>query len=130
MHDGLLHADAKFLPRRSHKQGSGLIFLSGLLCDGDESSLLDCVTTRNQFPGTFSCPHSQDVAIECTGINYMFFVLSIRCPFLQTLTSVLRKMEDATRPVPTLSGVTSVVATVAIYSTRMDEAVIVSNKLL
>ncbi len=41
--------------------------------------------------------------------------------------SVLGTMDDATRPVPTLSGATSAVARVAIYSTRMGEAVIVST---
>ncbi len=64
-----LYVDAEFRPRGSHDQGFGSIFLSGLLCNGDESSLLDCVTTRNQPPGTSSCQHSQDVAIQCTGIG-------------------------------------------------------------
>ncbi len=47
----------------------------------------------------------------------------------QTWTSVLRTMEGVTRPVPTLSGATSVVARVAICSTRMAKAVTVSKVL-
>ncbi len=43
--------------------------------------------------------------------------------------SVLRTMEGATRPVPTLSGATSVVARVAICSIRMGGAVTVSTVL-
>ena len=124
----ILNVDAEFLPRGSHEQGSGSIFLSNLLCNGDESSLLNCVTTRNQPPGTFSCQHSQDVAIECTGIYIQQAIpLPTLSPSSQTLMSVLRTMEGATRPVPTLSGATSVVARVAIYSTRMGEAAIVST---
>ncbi len=123
----ILIVDAKFLPRGSHEQGSGSIFLSNLLCNSDESSLLDCVTTRNQPPGTFSCQYSQDVAIECTGIYIVSYTITYTVPSSQTLMSVLRKTEDATRPVPTLSGATSVVARVAIYSTRMEEAATVST---
>ena len=83
----LLFADAEFLLRGNHEEGSGSVFLSGLLCIGDESSLLDCVTARNQLPGTFSCPHSQDVAIECTGL---FFVYNYRIIVLHTLSVPLR----------------------------------------
>ena len=39
-------------------------------------------------------------------------------------------MEDATRLVPTLSGATSAVARMAIYSARMDEAAIVSTPMI
>ncbi len=48
-------------------------------------------------------------------------------PSSQTLMSVLRIMEDATRTVPTLSGATSAVVRMAIYSTKMREAVMVSS---
>ncbi len=57
---------------------------------------------------------------------YIGYTITYAVRSSQTLTSVLRTMEGATRPVPTLSGTTSAVAGVAIYSTRMDEAVIVS----
>ena len=60
---------AQLLPSGSNGQGSGPIFLSDLLCSGIESNLLDCVTQRSQPPGTFSCDHSQDVAVSCKGIN-------------------------------------------------------------
>ncbi len=41
--------------------------------------------------------------------------------------SVLETMEDATRLVPTQSGATSVIARVAICSTKMGEAAMVST---
>ena len=42
--------------------------------------------------------------------------------------SVYQTMEDVTRPVPTLLGATSVVVGVAIHSTRMITAVMVSKQ--
>ncbi len=71
-----LSSDSEFLDRGSHEQGSGPVFLSVLFCDGDESSLLECPTSQNQPPGTFSCQHSQDVAIKCTGIAFNFVILT------------------------------------------------------
>ncbi len=69
----LLSSDSEFLERGSQEQGSGPVFLSVLFCDGDESSLLECPTSQNQPPGTFSCQHSQDVAIKCTGIAFILY---------------------------------------------------------
>ncbi len=123
-------ADTAFLPRGTVEQGSGPIFFSGLLCTGQESDLQDCSLYSNQPPSTFSsCQHSQDVAVRCTGKKLMvvhLIVLPNTVPSSQTLMSVLRIMEDATRTVPTLSGATSAVVRVAIYSTRMGEGVTVS----
>ena len=69
--------DSEFLARGSHEEGSGPVFLSVLFCDGDESSLSECPTSRNQPPGTFTCQHDQDVAIQCSG---MFLIFS--CTFI------------------------------------------------
>ncbi len=43
---------------------TGPVFLDRLLCEGSESSLLDC---PNVQLGVVTCPHSQDVAVRCTG---------------------------------------------------------------
>ena len=44
--------------------GTGPVFLDQFLCEGSENSLLDC---PNVELGVVSCPHSQDVAVRCTG---------------------------------------------------------------
>ena len=43
---------------------SGPIFLDRLLCQGTESSLLNCPSVQL---GVVTCTHSQDVAVRCTG---------------------------------------------------------------
>lgn len=43
---------------------TGPVFLDRFLCEGSESSLLDC---PNVQLGVVTCPHSQDVAVSCTG---------------------------------------------------------------
>ncbi len=81
-------ADAAFLPRGTVAQGSGPIFFSGLLCNGQESDLQDCSLYSNQPPTTFSsCQHSQDVAVRCTGKNLMVpFILNyISCSILSDI---------------------------------------------
>ena len=68
--------------------------------------------------------------MRCTGKKLMVvhhIALPNTVPSSQTLTSVLKIMEDATRPVPTLSVATSAVVRVAIYSTKMREDVMVSS---
>ena len=47
--------------------GSGLdqIWLDNSICDGDESSLLDCNTNSI---GQHNCNHSEDAGVRCNGI--------------------------------------------------------------
>ena len=47
--------------------GSGPIFLDEVHCSGTEISLLEC----NRFTplGVHMCQHSQDVGVDCEGIN-------------------------------------------------------------
>ena len=58
---------AVFLNRGSIEVGTGPIYLSELICTGDESSLLDCSRRRHQPIGLQTCDHNQDVAVRCTG---------------------------------------------------------------
>ena len=54
----------------SYGEGHGPIFLADLNCIGTESSLFDRSCTLGQHPSTFSCSHSQDVAVRCAGMVY------------------------------------------------------------
>ena len=48
--------------------GSGPIFLSNLMCEGNEKTLLECTTS---LIGLHSCDHTQDVWVECRGNKYI-----------------------------------------------------------
>ncbi|XP_077594333.1 neurotrypsin-like [Stigmatopora nigra] len=45
-------------------QGTGLILLDDIHCDGSESSLLDC---RHGIWGRTDCSHAEDVGVRCRG---------------------------------------------------------------
>ena len=47
-------------------EGIGSILLDNLMCEGHESSLLDCVTSEDI--GTHNCEHSEDAGVRCEGI--------------------------------------------------------------
>ena len=51
--------------RAVYGSGIGSIFLDDLLCEGTESSLLEC-PTRND--GLHNCNHSEDAGVQCEGI--------------------------------------------------------------
>ena len=60
-------------------QGSGIILLSGVTCNGTEASLLLCQHS-NSIIGSTSCSHTSDVAISCSsgkGLNLYFGMLDI-----------------------------------------------------
>ncbi len=61
------YVDAVFLNRGSVEDGTGPLYLSELVCTGDESSLLDCGRWRHQPIGLQTCGHDQDVAVRCMG---------------------------------------------------------------
>ena len=44
--------------------GSGPIYLDNVICQGDESSLLEC--QRNPI-GEHNCDHSEDAGVRCQG---------------------------------------------------------------
>ena len=46
-------------------EGSGSILLDNLMCEGHESSLLDCVASEDI--GTHNCEHSEDAGVRCEG---------------------------------------------------------------
>ena len=47
------------------ESGSGVIYLEGLRCAGDEDSLLDCPSDVEL--GLSLCDHSDDAGIRCYG---------------------------------------------------------------
>ena len=46
--------------------GSGQILIDNVVCQGDESSLLEC--NRNSI-GIHNCEHSEDAGVICEGIG-------------------------------------------------------------
>ena len=46
-------------------EGIGSILLDNLMCEGLESSLLDCVASEDI--GTHNCEHSEDAGVRCEG---------------------------------------------------------------
>ena len=46
-------------------EGSGSILLDNLMCDGHESSLLECVSS-DQI-GLHDCEHNEDAGVRCEG---------------------------------------------------------------
>ena len=47
-------------------EGSGMIYLEGIECAGDEGTLLDCPMEVEL--GFSSCDHSRDAGIRCYGV--------------------------------------------------------------
>ncbi len=68
--------------------GAGPIFLTDLLCDASDNTLLDCTlnggsTTHNTL-GLTRCDHDQDIGVECVGtyvrqfnIHYLAYILYV-----------------------------------------------------
>ena len=46
-------------------EGSGMVYLEGLECEGDEDSLLECPTEVEL--GLSLCDHSRDAGVRCYG---------------------------------------------------------------
>lgn len=53
---------AEIAPDGAYGDGTGLILLDEVRCDGGESSLLEC---SHAEWGRHDCSHSEDVAIRC-----------------------------------------------------------------
>ena len=52
---------------------NGMVFIQGLECDGEESSLLDC--PMDVELGFSLCDHSRDAGIRCHGLcSYMRYL--------------------------------------------------------
>ena len=60
------------IPGAEFGEGSGLVYLEGLKCDGDEDSLLDCPMEVEL--GHSVCDHSRDVGIRCYGAYFICLV--------------------------------------------------------
>ena len=65
-------------------EGSGVIFLEGLECDGTESSLLDC--PMDVELGLSICDHSDDAGIRCYGtyVHRYYLLPLMSCVLLYT----------------------------------------------
>ena len=46
--------------------GNGSILLDDLVCNGDENSLLDCLSEDDI--GSHDCSHSEDAGVRCQGV--------------------------------------------------------------
>ena len=55
-------------------EGSGSILLDNLMCDGHESSLLECVSS-DQI-GLHNCEHNEDAGVRCEGMYICKFYSS------------------------------------------------------
>ena len=64
--------------RAEFGEGSGLVYLEGLQCEGDEDYLLDCATDVEL--GLSTCDHSRDASIRCFGRFVFRFYASILVP--------------------------------------------------
>ena len=53
--------------RAEFGEGSGIVYLEGLECTGDEDSLLDC--PMDVELGLSLCEHSNDAGIRCHGMT-------------------------------------------------------------
>ena len=53
-------------------EGSGSILLDNLVCEGDESSLLDCAS--DVAIGESNCQHSEDAGVRCEGMLYFYCI--------------------------------------------------------
>ena len=47
----------------AYGQGAGLVYLSGLMCIGNETSLVSCAGAN--FSDTSRCPHNRDIGVMC-----------------------------------------------------------------
>ena len=48
-------------------EGIGSILLDNLMCEGNEITLLDCMTSEDI--GTHNCEHSEDAGVRCEGMH-------------------------------------------------------------
>ena len=53
------------LKRAYFGEGSGLVLLDGVNCDGSEESLFSCST--GSLNGQHNCNHGKDVGVSCQG---------------------------------------------------------------
>ena len=60
-------------------EGSGSILLDNLICEGHESSLLECVAIDQL--GVHNCEHSEDAGVRCEGTTPHYTT-----PFIFNLT--------------------------------------------
>ena len=74
-HAGLISVFLGSIAVRNAGFGEGSntsILLDDLLCTGDESSLLDCVTESDI--GVHDCDHSEDAGVRCDGTYFWYFL--------------------------------------------------------
>ena len=62
--DILSHTGAIAFPNAKYGQGTGVIMLDHIMCDGSEDKLTDC---GNDGIGVASCAHKDDAGVRCLG---------------------------------------------------------------
>ena len=60
-----MYAGSRAFRQAEFGEGSGMIYLEGIECAGDEDTLLDCPVDIEL--GFSSCDHSRDAGIRCYG---------------------------------------------------------------
>ena len=63
--------------------GSGPVFLSDVVCQGDEKSLLDCYYSTFYVDDENICGHNNDVGIMCEGKQEIYTVYTLLSTLLK-----------------------------------------------
>ncbi|XP_076831295.1 neurotrypsin isoform X2 [Brachyhypopomus gauderio] len=82
---------AEVVPGGAFEEGTGLILLDEVSCEGGESSLLECAHAEW---GRHDCAHSEDVGIRCEregGTNHISVVPSVSGPLLRLVDGESRR---------------------------------------
>lgn len=78
---------AKTLHDQPFGRGTGQVYMNGVECQGNESSILQCY---HRGWGNHVCDHSKDVSVNCTSYSSMFHIYHLYLQHLQALSISVR----------------------------------------